>query len=113
MKNYSKYSKALYLFLGALIALAAYKTPGLEKYSIKDFQSEQKASEDNHQKENVKIKTQPAVTTVSQINIIQELQVVLDIEIPDKESFTFFKSEIRVDELLKTLFRRIISINAP
>jgi len=76
-------------------------------------QMEQKTSEDDSQKNNTEIKTQPAVTTISQINIIQELQVVLKIEIPDKESYTIFGGEIRVDVLLRTLFRRIISINAP
>jgi len=113
MKNYTKYSKALCLFLGGLIAFAAYKMPVQENYSIENSQMEQKTSEDDSQKNNTEIKTQPAVTTISQINIIQELQVVLKIEIPDKESYTIFGGEIRVDVLLRTLFRRIISINAP
>ena len=113
MKSYSKYSKILCLFLGGLIALAAYKTPSLENYSIENSKLEQNAPEDDHQKNNTDVKTQPAVTTISQINITQELQVVLNIEIPDKESFTIFVHEIRVDALLRTLFRRIISINAP
>jgi len=113
LKNYTKYSKALCLFLGGLIALAAYKMPGQENYSIENSQVEQKTSEDDSQKNNTEIKTQPAITTISQINIIQELQVVLKIEIPDKESYTILGGEIRVDVLLRTLFRRIISINAP
>ena len=113
MKNYSKYSRTLCLFLGGLIALASYKTPDPDNYSIENSKEEQKASENDHQNSNLKIKIQPAVTTISQINIIQELQLVLDIEIPDKESFTISDGEIRVDALLKILFRRIISINAP
>ena len=115
MKIRSKYSKAFCLFLGLMIAIVAYAVPVYVNKSIDlSIKSEQKATSQDEKSDAVAfIQFQPAITTISHINLIQELQVILNIELPNKEQFALFDSEIRIDQLFKTLFRRIISINAP